>query len=251
MKPLKEYGDDYKTLMADLNAATSVPAERRAIIQEFNRLRLVARTRSRIEKFLKDRGEAHRTELFKGLNIKRVGAQIAEAALNELYIEQKVYPKQGPVHTKGGRRGVLLVWNTEPATATIPQAIIDEVEEDPKSQELVPQPSLLPSVSMIRKATPNDTPIDLSKKSTTLQEVIDYARSTPSLEPIVSIDAEPALTIANDVIKELLKPSPGHRWKTEEEQVAEFRKNELPNEPAPEEKPKKSKRSALLEGLSS
>jgi hypothetical protein len=51
--------------------------------------------------------------------------------------------------------------------------------------------------------------------STTLQSVVDYAKTYPDLSPVLGVvgsSREPALTIANDVITEMLAPKFNWKW---------------------------------------
>lgn len=216
MRPIKEYlslgADADQAFARDIKADGLVGDDLRAAFAEFRNARDVESTRLRIQKFLKDRGPSTRVQLFKGLNIRRgkhrIGSNVADSAFQELINEGAIEMKQGSSGPKGGRRGFVFSIRRkrtpeeieeiyqrtkrefEAERALMPNAILQEVAEDPRSQELV----ATPKISL-------DKPTDVC----------------------------------------------------EDDQVAEFRKTELADEPKSVSEPKaqKIRRSALLEGLSS
>ena len=228
MRPIKEYRSLPNEVY--LRELGELPKEERAyhkaLRREDNKILAI---RSRIEKFIQDRGQCAKIDLIRGLNVRkgRLEPAVAATALGEMLNEGVIKTEVGSSSAKGGRRGVIITWigtqvakpvmteeryqeiirrcpppTAEEMTAVMPNAILEELAADPRSEQLTNIPG-------------------------NGQSSIDRAKEVPAK---ISLDN---------------KSTP-----CEDAQVAEFR-NTLKHEPAPAVEAQKTRRSALLEGLGS
>lgn len=119
MRPLFEYKDTFSVL-EDIRKE-GLFEQRVSILARYDRVKKVEHAQGRITSFLEKEGQSSRTNLFKRLNLKRTGLDIAGEALNNLFANGFVYVAQGPALSQGGRRGTVLVWTgSQEAPASIP-----------------------------------------------------------------------------------------------------------------------------------
>lgn len=213
-KPAEFHTDLFNQLGRNPEAYKNHP-----LVEQFKLAYEAYRVGRRIERFLRAKGHTTRTEMYRKLRLDRVGMGPVEAALNKLYIDGKVYPASG---TPGkGRTAVVLYWSGGNPT---PEVSIDVLEDlNPSAQVVVDL------ISAIEK------PFEPATIPNAILEEVESNPASQELAPVSNISLDKPIDVCED------------------QQVAEFRKTELVNEPKPVSEPKaqKIRRSALLEGLSS